>query len=132
MSASPAKLWSIRVASGAAPLAARAAIARSLPARMIGLLGRRGLGAGEGLVLLACRSVHTWFMQFPIDVIFADREWRVVAMREAMPPWQVTPLVGQAQAVIELPAGTAKQARLAVGDTLVFSEVLGQTRLDTP
>jgi len=45
--------------------------------RMRGLLGRRGLPAGHGLLIDACGSIHTVGMRFPIDVIFLDPAWQV-------------------------------------------------------
>ena len=45
--------------------------------RMRGLLGRRVLPIGKGLLIEKCGSVHTVGMRFPIDVIFFDRAWQV-------------------------------------------------------
>ncbi len=108
--------WIIRTPSGE-PLATRAQVARTLPTRMVGLLGRRALSDGEGLVIMACRSIHTAFMRFAIDAVFVDAAWRVVRVWEALGPWRVTPVVWGATAVIELPAGTLRR-RLGVGDQL--------------
>ena len=52
-------------------------VAASTLDRMRGLLGRRELPVGHGLLIEACGSVHTVGMRFPIDVIFLDRTWRV-------------------------------------------------------
>jgi uncharacterized membrane protein (UPF0127 family) len=62
-------------------------------------------------------SVMTWFMHFPIDVVFIDREWRVVRIVERLRPWR---MAGARQAVsaLELPAGTAAASRLRAGDFL--------------
>ncbi len=120
--------WQIRIARTQAVLASRAAMARSLLARMVGLLDRRLLDEGEGLILTACRSIHTCFMRFAIDAVFVDRGWGVVAIHRAVPPWRMTAPVWRAQAVIELPAGTAERARLVVGDQLVVEPVKGQNR----
>ena len=87
--------------------------------RMVGLLGRHVLEEGEGLILSACHSIHTAFMRFPIDVVFVDHAWTVVRVWKALPPWRVTPWVGRAQAVVELPAGTLGKAGLVVGDQLL-------------
>jgi len=104
-------------------VAFRATIAQSVLRRMIGLLGRRSLASGEALILPGCRSIHTWFMQFPIDVIFVDRQWRVVAIRQALPPWRLSPIVWQGWAVVELAAGSLQQSRVAVGDRLLLEPV---------
>jgi len=127
-----AAVCQIRVARTQAALALRAPIARSLAERIVGLLNRDHLNEGEGLVLTACRSIHTCFMRFAIDAIFVDRAWSVVAIRKSLAPWRMTPIILRAQAVVELPAGTVERARLVVGDQLVVEPVDGQNRLDKP
>ena len=120
------KHWSICVDNQSRPLATRASIALSLAARVVGLLGRDGLGEGEGLILPACRSIHTAFMRFTIDAVFVDRRWRVIRVWQALPPWRVTPIIWRAQAVIELPPGTVKRANVLVGDQLIVEPMDGQ------
>jgi len=124
--AETAPLWQIRVARTRESLAVRAPMARSLTDRMVGLLGHESLQEGEGLILTACRSIHTCFMRFTIDAIFVDRAWGVVAIARSLPPWRMTAPVWRASAVIELPAGTVDRARVAVGDRLVVEPVNGQ------
>lgn len=111
--------WQILIERNRAVLSTRARVASSMRDRMVGLLGHHSLGSDEGLILMACRSIHTWFMRFAIDVVFVDHQWGVIALWHALPPWRVTSWVRQAQAVIELPAGTAKKAQLLVGDQLI-------------
>ena len=89
----------IRVARTQQWLASRARVAQTVAERMVGLLGRTGLEAGEGLVLPGCHSIHTVGMRFPIDVIFVDRQWRVVALRSAYAPGRLIPPVWRAWAV---------------------------------
>lgn len=127
-----AKHWQIRPSGGRGALATKARVARSLPDRMVGLLSRASLGEGEALILLSCRSIHTWFMRFPIDAVFTDADWQVVHISERLGPWRVTPFIGRAQAVIELPAGAARRQGLAVGDRLLLAPAGSQNRLDTP
>lgn len=123
--------WEIRAPGHPEPLARSARVASSLVSRMVGLLGRRLLAEGEGLVIMTCQSIHTFFMQFSIDVIFTDADWRVLSVYPSIPPWRATPPVWGAAAAIELPAG-AVGTRLQVGDRLVFTPANGQNRLDTP
>lgn len=92
-------------------------VARSPLTRMKGLLGRRTLSWDEGLWLEPASSVHTWFMSFPIDVVFVDRELRVVRIVESLPPWRMAAKRG-ARSVLELPAGAAVRRGLAEGDGL--------------
>ena len=118
-------LLEIRVERTGRVLASRAQVARSLISRVVGLLGRDSLGEGEGLILTACRSIHTWWMRFAIDAVFVDRAWAVVAIWNSLPPWRMTPFVWRAQAVIELPAGTVGRTHLAVGDRVVVEPAEG-------
>jgi uncharacterized membrane protein (UPF0127 family) len=81
---------------------------------MRGLLGRDGLAQGEGLLLKPCGSVHTFFMGFPIDVVFLDRELSVVAVRPEVRPWRTAGARG-AKAALELAAGEAARLGIASG-----------------
>lgn len=99
-------------------LAARAGLARSVLARTVGLLGRRALLPGEGLVLAPCGSVHTFGMRLTIDAVFVDGAGgggRVLRVAR-LPPWRLGPLVRGARAVVELPAGAA--GATVAGDVL--------------
>ena len=85
--------------------------------RMRGLLGRATLPAGEGILLRPAGSVHTFFMRFPIDVVFLDREQVVVGIERSLEPWKTAGKRG-AKAVVELAAGECDRRGLAVGDRL--------------
>lgn len=87
--------------------------------RMKGLLGRDGLEQGEGLLLRPASSVHTWFMRFPIDVVFLDRELQVVRVLPGLAPWKAAGSRGAA-AVLELAAGECARRGIAPGDRLVL------------
>jgi len=104
-----------------AVLAERATIAQTLIQRLVGLLAHARLEPGEGLILGRCNSIHTWFMRFPIDAVFVDGRRTVVRVYNSLPPWRMTPFVGRATTVIELPAGTALHTELAAGDQVVFA-----------
>lgn len=88
---------------------------------MRGLLGRSGLEPGSGMLIDAAPSVLTFFMRFPIDVVFLDRDRTVVRVVHALKPWRVAG-ARRAVAALELPAGTAAEARLEEGDVLVLEE----------
>lgn len=75
--------------------------------RLRGLMFRKALAPGEGLVIRPCNAVHTHFMRFPIDVLFLDDEGRVLHVIPAMPPWRQSPIVRGARAVLELASGAA-------------------------
>jgi uncharacterized protein len=96
----------------------RCVVADSPVSRMRGLLGRSELRPGEGLLLRPASAIHTWFMRFPIDAVFLDRDWRVVGIADDVRPWRARSRRG-AKAVLELPAGESTRRGLAVGDLLV-------------
>ena len=88
-------------------LCERCSIADRALSRLRGLLGRSELPPGEGLLLRPTPSIHTWFMRFRIDVVFLDRELRVLAVRSELRPWRMAVQPG-ARAVLELAAGEAR------------------------
>ncbi len=102
-------------------LAYRVKIADSILSRLIGLLGKRSLESDGGLWIMPSCGVHTLGMLFTIDVVFLDRNLKVVALRELVHPFSVTSLVFQAESVLELPAHTIFKSRTEVGDELVIS-----------
>jgi uncharacterized protein len=102
------------------PVCMRCRVADRPLARMRGLLGRRDLPRGEGVLLRPAASVHTWFMQFPIDVVFLDGELRVLKVVPRLGPWRVASGRG-ARAVLELAAGECERRGLRPGDRLVVA-----------
>ena len=95
----------------------RADIASSFVARFRGLMLTASLAPGTGLLFPRTSSVHTHFMRYPIDVVFLDRERRVVSIRHRLRPWRFASARGAAS-VLELPAGTCARVGLTVGETL--------------
>jgi uncharacterized protein len=87
-------------------------------ARMKGLLGKRELPSGAGILLKPASSVHMAFMRFAIDAVFLDRELRVVKVAADLRPWRVAGSRG-AKAVLEIRAGEARRRGLSVGDRLI-------------
>ena len=100
------------------PLASKVTLARTWTARLVGLLGRRALAEDEAMVFPRCRAIHTLGMRFPIDAVFVDRDWQVVAVREGLTPWHLVLPVWGAWGVVEMACGTLARAGLQVGDEL--------------
>ncbi len=94
-------------------------------ARLRGLIGRPPLARGEGLLLMPCRGVHTFFMGSSIDVAFLDPEAKVVAQRRGLRPWRMTPVFGEALATLELPPGTLDRCGVRRGVELAFHQISG-------
>ncbi|MBI4677785.1 MAG: DUF192 domain-containing protein [Elusimicrobia bacterium] len=103
-------------------IAARVIKAESLRDRMRGLLGRDSMAADEGLWIAPCPQIHTFFMRFAIDVVFLDRELRVVRVAEDLGPWRLCPWLPwdlSAHSVLELKGGVLKGS-VRVGDRIEF------------
>ena len=97
----------------------RCLLAETPLTRLKGLLGRSGLERGEGLLLRPASSIHTFFMRFPIDAVFLDRDLVVLSVSVHLKPWRTAGKRG-AKAVLELPAGEAERAGIRPGEKLVF------------
>jgi uncharacterized membrane protein (UPF0127 family) len=103
----------------------RIRVADSGLTRIVGLLGERNLPAGDGLLIVPSQGVHTWGMQFPIDIAVLDDDWNVMATRQAMGPFRVTRMFWKAAAVLELPAGMLNGTSTSVGDRIEFNRAEG-------
>ena len=106
-------------------LAARVTKADDTASRSKGLLGRESLDAAEGMWILQpplarlvpCPTIHTFFMKFPIDVLFLDGGLRVRRVIENLKPWRLSPWVLSAQSILELKGGTLRGS-VRAGDLL--------------
>jgi uncharacterized protein len=90
--------------------------------RRRGLLGRDALPAGEGLWIVPCESVHTFFMKFPIDLVYLDRNKKVKKVRSSVKPWRLSACLS-AHSIIELASGTIETTQTRPGDVLEFSSI---------
>jgi uncharacterized membrane protein (UPF0127 family) len=99
----------------------RCTIADRMLPRMKGLLGRKNLAQGEGILISPAPSIHTFFMRFPIDVVFLSRQGEVLKVAEHVGPWR-TRSCRRSHAVLELAAGEVGRCGLAVGDCIETAE----------
>jgi hypothetical protein len=97
-------------------------VADSAAKRNKGLLGRESLFPGEGLWIIPCEAVHTFWMRFPIDLVYLDSKKRIRKIRGEVRPWRLSVCLS-AHSVLELPSGTIRETRTEPGDTLEFSVV---------
>src|SRR4051812_24948280 len=95
----------------------RCTVAATPLRRMKGLLGRRALDEREGLLIRPTSSIHMFFMRFPIDAVFLDRELAVRKVVPELKPWRIAFARG-AKSVVELAAGEAGRRGIATGDRL--------------
>ena len=93
-------------------------IANTFKKRFLGLMTSKELPSDEGLILIPCRGVHTFFMNFPIDVLYLDKENRITEIFTHVKPWELLPVRKKTYSVIELPAGTIAGTRTKKGHRL--------------
>ena len=98
-------------------LSDRCHFANSVLKRMVGLLNRSKLEPGEGLLLDRCYGIHTIGMRFSIDILFLDKDYRVIRVVRSIPPFR-TCIVRKAIYVLELPAGMIDGTNTTVGDQI--------------
>lgn len=80
--------------------------ALSVPDRMRGMIGRRFSPEFDGLVFPRCGAIHMLFMSIPLDVLFLDREGKVLAAFPDLRPWRLYAGCRGAATTVELPTGT--------------------------
>ncbi|MEJ5246274.1 MAG: DUF192 domain-containing protein [Caldilinea sp.] len=86
--------------------------------RLRGLIGVRDLPEGHGIVIEPCHGVHCMFMSIPIDVIYVDKNHRVVGLERAMKPWAIGKIYRNSRYVVEAPVGTIERTQTQIGDQL--------------
>jgi uncharacterized membrane protein (UPF0127 family) len=101
-------------------LASSVEVAGSGGKRSKGLLGRKELAKGEAMWIVPCEAVHTFGMQFAIDLVYLDRRHRIKKVRSNVPPWRLSACLS-AHSVIELAAGAIEETDTEPGDLLEFS-----------
>jgi uncharacterized membrane protein (UPF0127 family) len=101
-------------------LAETVEIADSFIKRFKGLMGSSYLEEGVGLLIIPCKSIHTWFMKYPIDVVFLDKKNVIVEILHSVPPYRIGPIVKKAFSALELKAGTCCILGITTGDRVEY------------
>lgn len=84
--------------------------------RGAGLLALPPLQPGEALWLEPCGSIHTWGMRYAIDVVFLNKDLRVLAVWRNVRPWKIAWAPRGTHVAVELLGGEAED--VSRGDTL--------------
>lgn len=100
-------------------LAENLEIADTSAKRMKGLLGREGLTEGEGLHIIPCNSIHSFFMKFRFDAVFINKKNVICALAENVPPRKIK-FCFSSHSVIELPEGIISKTSTEIGNKLKF------------
>ena len=91
--------------------------------RLKGLMFRNEMPQNTGLLLIPCNSVHMCFMSFAIDVIYIDKEYKILKVVKDLKPWIGLSMCRKAWATLEMNSGEAERCGLAVGRKLVRKEL---------
>ena len=102
-------------------LAENVIVANTFFGWIIGLLNRSEILPGEALLIRPCNSVHTFFMKFPIDVVFVSKDHRILITIPNMKPFRFSQVVLESRFVLELPAGTLEAAKTYHSDIIQIS-----------
>lgn len=87
-------------------------IADNFFTRFKGLMFKKELNINEGLIINPCNSIHMFFMNFPLDILFVNENNEVVEILENIKPWRVSKLYFNAEYVVELPINTVKSKNI--------------------
>ena len=90
--------------------------------RVKGLLGRECLADGQGLLFKGTSSLHTFFMQFPVDILYIDKGYRVLKTARNVKPFKIVMAPFRAHYALELPVGAIANSSTRVGDHVRFDE----------
>jgi uncharacterized membrane protein (UPF0127 family) len=111
----------LRNITKATTVGTRITIADTSLTRLIGLVGKRGLDSGCGLLIRPSSGIHTFGMLFAIDVVALSRDLRVLRLWHRLSPFRVTSIHLKTHSMLELPAGQISHCRTEVGDQLEWA-----------
>lgn len=115
-------MMKIKVKETQATIAQDVRVAKTMSERMIGLMFSDDIPKGDGLLIMPCNSIHTFFMRYPIDVLFLDKNNVIVKMYRSLAAWRITPIVFTSKKVLELRAGSLSDD-LKIGMSLEVENV---------
>ena len=81
-------------------------IANSVWSRFCGLMFRAKPAKRFGILIIPCKSIHTMWMRFSIDVFFIDKKGLVVGSRTNVKPWRVLIAPRKTHSVLETAVGS--------------------------
>lgn len=99
-------------------IAQKVKIAKTYLSRAFGLIPYSKLEEDEGLIISNCQCVHTFFMRFPIDVIFCTKDNKVIHIEHNLTAWRISSFCRSSSYVVELAANCAKRLNIQIDDVL--------------
>lgn len=103
-------------------LASQVRMATSIRDRMLGLMFSDEIPGGDALWIKPCNSIHTFFMKYPIDILFLDQNLNVVKKMEGLRPWRMTGIYFRSSSVVEMRGGALK-GKVSVGEQVEVMDV---------
>ncbi len=64
--------------------------------------------------------MHMFFMRFPIDIVFINRNNIVIGISHSLRPWRTSAMIFGASLALELEAGAGVRSHTRIGDSIVF------------
>jgi uncharacterized membrane protein (UPF0127 family) len=107
----------LKVKKGEEVVAEKVGLADTFRLRLLGLMFSKDLGDRDGLLIEPCNSIHTFFMNYKIDVVFLNRDNKVVKVFKNLKPWRMTRMYFSASKVLEMMGGSL-MTELNPGDQL--------------
>lgn len=95
-------------------------IANHFITRLKGLMFTRELPTESSMYIYPCSGIHTFFMNYKIDVLYLDIHNKILAVDENMRPGRVGRIIKGAVAVVELPGGRIEKTKTKIGQTVEF------------
>lgn len=86
--------------------------------RLKGLIGKSELKDSQGLCIIPCKSVHTFFMKFSIDVVFVDKHGIVCEIIKNLKSYKISKYISKAHYAIELSSGMCDKADIELNDLI--------------
>ncbi len=108
----------VELKKGSEALICKSRIATTFVPRLMGLMLRSGIGDDEAIVFPKCNSIHTFFMRFPIDVLFVAKNGQVVEIQNSLGPWRMLMPRKNVSHTVEMRSHRAKELGICEGDQL--------------
>lgn len=93
-------------------------VAKSFFSKLTGLIFKKNLKIGQGFLIENCSSIHTFWLRFPIDVLFLDKNNKILHVITNLKPFRITPFIKGSVKVLEIKAGEIKRLGLKPGNFL--------------
>lgn len=92
--------------------------AETLISKTLGVIGWKDFGKSNGMILTETNSIHTFFVRFTLDLVFLDKEMKIIRLVKNLKPFSISPIVWRAKHVLEMPAGSIEKYNLAEKDKI--------------